>query len=85
MGGENLAVDLADTLVTVTTPPTDLIADQAASDPFTASCCRTAGHGRPRRIPAGCAMRSEPYSTPSNRARRSIPRRSTSLTRRALW
>lgn len=34
MGGENLAVDLADTLVTVTTPPTDLIVDQAASDRF---------------------------------------------------
>ncbi len=34
MGGENLAIDLADTLVTVTAPPTDLIADQAASDRF---------------------------------------------------
>jgi predicted RNA-binding Zn ribbon-like protein len=34
MGGENLAIDLADTLVTVTTPPTDLITDQAASDRF---------------------------------------------------
>jgi len=34
MGGENLAIDLADTLVTVTTPPTDLIADQPASDRF---------------------------------------------------
>ena len=34
MGGETLAIDLADTLMTVTTPPTDLIADQAASDRF---------------------------------------------------
>jgi predicted RNA-binding Zn ribbon-like protein len=34
MGGENLAIDLADTLVTVTTPPTDLIAGQPASDRF---------------------------------------------------
>jgi predicted RNA-binding Zn ribbon-like protein len=34
MGGEPLAVDLADTLVTVTTPPADLIADQAASERF---------------------------------------------------
>ncbi len=34
MGGETLAIDLADTLVTVTSPPTDLIADRAASDCF---------------------------------------------------
>jgi predicted RNA-binding Zn ribbon-like protein len=34
MGAEQLAVDLADTLVTVTDPPTDLIAGQADSDRF---------------------------------------------------
>ncbi len=34
MGGESLAIDLADTLVTVTKPPTDLIFDRAASDRF---------------------------------------------------
>jgi predicted RNA-binding Zn ribbon-like protein len=34
MGGETLAIDLADTLVTVTSPPTDLIGDRAASDRF---------------------------------------------------
>ncbi len=34
MGGEGLAVDLADTIVTVTDPHIDLLADQAASDGF---------------------------------------------------
>ncbi len=34
MGGEPLAVDLADTIIMATTPPTDLIADQAAADLF---------------------------------------------------
>ena len=34
MGGEGLAVDLADTIVTVTDPHTDLLTDQAASDGF---------------------------------------------------
>jgi predicted RNA-binding Zn ribbon-like protein len=34
MGGEGLAVDLADTIVTVTDPHTDLLIDQAASDGF---------------------------------------------------
>jgi predicted RNA-binding Zn ribbon-like protein len=34
VGGESLAVDLADTLVTVTDPATDLLKDQGASDAF---------------------------------------------------
>lgn len=34
MGGENLAIDLADTLVTVTDPATDLLTDQSVSDRF---------------------------------------------------
>ena len=34
MGGEGLAVDLADTIVTVTDPHTDLLADKTASDRF---------------------------------------------------
>jgi predicted RNA-binding Zn ribbon-like protein len=34
MGGEGLAVDLADTLVTVSSPPADLLADDAAVERF---------------------------------------------------
>jgi predicted RNA-binding Zn ribbon-like protein len=34
VGGEPLAVDLADTLVTVTSPPTDLLADEARARQF---------------------------------------------------
>ncbi|HEX6392722.1 MAG TPA: ABATE domain-containing protein [Acidimicrobiales bacterium] len=34
VGGEPLAVDLADTVVTVSQPPTDLLADKKASDRF---------------------------------------------------